>query len=132
MAVLTFKPAGEVDINSKTKFRDSATTTHVKIKVPEKIRVPENHNDLIQNVANRKQECQKTINKVLTKSQFRESSTLSLEQLWEFGKESSVLAVQELCQNEYISVTDTQATNQNSCNRYSDTRNETTLLELPK
>ncbi|PKK70017.1 hypothetical protein RhiirC2_712224 [Rhizophagus irregularis] len=52
---------------------------------------------------------------------------------WEFGNESRVLAVWELYRNEYIipsSVTVTQTTDQNSCNRNSDTKNESTLLEL--
>ena len=69
----------------------------------------------------------------MTASQFRELSSLSSRCKWKIEKESSVLIVQKLCQNEYIvlsSIIEIQATNQNLCNRNSDTKNETTLLKL--
>ncbi|CAB4436691.1 unnamed protein product [Rhizophagus irregularis] len=67
-------------------------------------------------------------------SQFRESSSLSSECEWEFEKESGALAVRELCQDVHIvpsSITETQATNQNTCNNDNNTRNATNLHELP-
>jgi hypothetical protein len=148
MAVSTFRPVGEVDINSRARTRGPTINTHgqtmagsnkcdVEIKAPEaqeKIRAPENHNDLVWSVTNRKQECQKTNNKVSTGCRFNEPSSLSSGQSWEFEKESIALAVRELCRNKHMvpsSVTDARAINQNSCNRNSDTKKETTLLELP-
>ncbi len=119
MAVSTFRPVGEVDINSRAKIRDPATTQgltmadsnkcDVEIKAPEKTKVPENQNNLVQSINNRKQECQKINNKFSTASQFRELLSLSLGCEWKIGKESSILAVQELYQNEHMilsSVTD--------------------------
>ncbi|CAG8666055.1 10901_t:CDS:1, partial [Funneliformis caledonium] len=141
MAVSTFRPVGEVDINSRANTRVPATQgptmadsikCGMEIKAPE---APENHNDLVWSVTNRKQECQKTNNKFTTASRFTEPSTLSSGCEWGIGSESRAMAVRKLCRNEYIvpsSITEMRATNQNSCNRNNDTRNETTLLELPK
>ncbi|GBC41059.1 uncharacterized protein OCT59_001861 [Rhizophagus irregularis] len=132
MAVSAFRSIGKVDINFRVKTREPANSNKcdVDIRAQEKT---QNQNDLVQSINNRKQGCQKTNSKLPTANRFIESSSLSLGCEWEFGNESRVLAVQELCRNEYIissSITVTQATDQNSCNGNSDTKNESTLLEL--
>ncbi|CAB5349890.1 unnamed protein product [Rhizophagus irregularis] len=141
LAVLTFRPVSKVDINSKTNIcvfaiQRSTMANSVKyvieIKVPE---IPENYNDLIWSVINRKQECQKINNNFITASQFSEPSSLFSECKWKIGSDFRVLAVQKLCQNEHIipfSIAEMQVTNQNSCNQNDVTRNETTLLKLQK
>ncbi|PKK78353.1 hypothetical protein RhiirC2_861334 [Rhizophagus irregularis] len=51
----------------------------------------------------------------------------------EFGKESSTLAVRELCRNEYMipsSVTDTRVTNQNLCDNNKKSKTDSVLREL--
>ncbi|CAB4408231.1 unnamed protein product [Rhizophagus irregularis] len=140
MAVSAFRSVGEMDINSRAKTRDLANThgptmadsnkCGVDIRAQEKT---QNQNDLVRSIDNRKQGCQKTNSKLPTADRFIEPSSLFSGCEWEFGNESRVLAVQELCQNEHIvpsSVTVTWTTDQNSCNRNSDTKNESTLLEL--
>ncbi|UZO24300.1 uncharacterized protein OCT59_016606 [Rhizophagus irregularis] len=80
-----------------------------------------------------KQGCQKSNNKVSGESRFRESSSLSSGRSWEFGKESSTLAVRELCRNEYMvpsSVTDTRVTNQNLCDNNKKSKTDSVLREL--
>ena len=125
MAVSTFKPVGEVNIDFRANTQFSAiqrptmadiNKCGMKIKVPEKTKAPENHKLLIWSVANRKQEYQKTIDKFMTESRFREPSSLSSGCEWEIARESSPLAVWKLCQNEYMvpfSITETRSTNQN-------------------
>ncbi|CAB5393672.1 unnamed protein product [Rhizophagus irregularis] len=98
-----------------------------------KIKVPENHKDLVQSVANREGEYQKTNIKYVSGNRFNTPSSLSLGCEWEFGRESRALAVWELCQNEHIfpsSITETRATNQNLCNNNIDIKGESSLLEL--
>ncbi|POG81208.1 hypothetical protein GLOIN_2v1508545 [Rhizophagus irregularis DAOM 181602=DAOM 197198] len=92
-----------------------------------------NHDDLVRSIGNRKQGCQKSNNKVSGESRFRESSSLSSGRSWEFGKESSTLAVRELCRNEYMvpsSVTDTRVTNQNLCDNNKKSKTDSVLREL--
>src|SRR5436190_16004826 len=118
MAVSTFKTVGELDNDFRANAHEDTTMTN-SIKCGVEIKRQGNHEGLVQSVANRKQECQKTNNKVSRGSRFKESSSLSSGQSWEFGKESSALAVRELRRNKYMvpsSVTDTRANNQNLCN----------------
>ncbi|CAB5385713.1 hypothetical protein RhiirA1_454969 [Rhizophagus irregularis] len=142
MAVLTSKRVVEVDNDFRANTQGPVTqepATQETImadsnKCIMEVEVPENCKVLIQSIANRKQECQKTINKATSGSQFRELSSLSSECEWEFEKESGALAVRELCQDVPIvssSITETQATNQNTCNNDNNTRNATNLHELP-
>jgi hypothetical protein len=116
MAVSTFKPVGEVDIdfraNTHTQGPQEPATQGSTLADSNKCGV------------------EKTINKVMSGSRFREPSSLSSGREWEFERESRGLTVRELCQNEHIvpsSITETQATNQNSCNNDNNTR---TLQEL--
>ncbi|PKY38307.1 hypothetical protein RhiirA4_391767 [Rhizophagus irregularis] len=141
LAVSTFRPVSEVDINSRANTRDPAiqgpamadgVKCVMEIKAPE---APENHNDLVWSIANRQQECQKTNNNFTTASRFSEPSSLSSGCEWGIGSDFRALAVRKLCRNEPIvpsSLAEMRATNQNSCNRNDVTRNETTLLKLQK
>jgi hypothetical protein len=132
MAVSTFKTVSEVDNNFRANAHKNTIMADSN-KCGVELKRQENYEDLIQNIANKKQEFQKTNSKVLTGSRFKELQSLSSRQLWEFGKESRVLAVQELCQSKYIvpfSGTDTRITNQNFCNNDRNTKNETILQEL--
>ncbi|GES76204.1 hypothetical protein GLOIN_2v1736512 [Rhizophagus clarus] len=142
MVVSTFKPVGEVDIDFRANTRDPGTQGQtmansnkcvMEIKAPEKTKALENHDDLVRSIDNRGQEYQKTNNKFTTTSRFREPSSLSSGCEWEIEKESKALEVRKLCLNEHIFPTvikGTRVTNPNSCNRNTDTKNETTLLEL--
>ncbi|CAB4419151.1 unnamed protein product [Rhizophagus irregularis] len=98
------------------------------------IRRTEDHENLIRGVANRRQEYQKTINKVSTESRLTDPSSLSSGREWEFDKESNVLAIQKLCGDDHIvpsSIIETGTTNQNLCDTDSISRNDATLRELP-
>ncbi|RIA86911.1 hypothetical protein C1645_878377 [Glomus cerebriforme] len=97
----TINIVGEVN----NDFRANAhkdTTMADSIKCGVEIKRQGNHEDLVQSVDNREQEYQKTNNKVLNGSRFRESSSLFSGQLWEFGKESNALAVQKNIRNEIM------------------------------
>ncbi|PKC00711.1 hypothetical protein RhiirA5_365511 [Rhizophagus irregularis] len=137
MAVSTFKTVVEVDNDfraSDIHGYNRYTTMADSIKCGVEIKRQGNHEGLVRSVANRGQEFQKKNNKVSAESRFRDSPSLSSGRSWEFGKESSTLAVRELCRDEYMvpsSVTDTRATNQNLCNDNRNTRNEIMLRELP-
>ncbi|CAG8524140.1 4987_t:CDS:2, partial [Funneliformis caledonium] len=64
----------------------------------------------------------------------RRTEDENLVQDWEFEKESRVLAIWELCENDHIvlsSIMETGTTNQNSCDKDSNSRNDSTLRELP-
>ena len=60
------------------------------------IKVPKNQKDLIWSITNRNKEYQKTINKDMSGSRFREPSFLSLECRWEFEKESRARSYAEM------------------------------------
>ncbi|GBC20968.1 hypothetical protein GLOIN_2v1485279 [Rhizophagus irregularis DAOM 181602=DAOM 197198] len=140
MVISTFKPVGEVDIDFRANSSESAPEPANQRqnmadnnKCGMKIKVPENHKDLVQSVANREGEYQKTNIKYASGNRFNTPSSLSLGCEWEFGRESRALAVWELCQNEHIfpsSITETRATNQNLCNNNIDIKGESSLLEL--
>ncbi|CAB4445834.1 unnamed protein product [Rhizophagus irregularis] len=132
MAISIFKTVSEVDNNFRANAHENTIMADSN-KCGVELKRQENYEDLIQNIANKKQEFQKTNSKVSTGSRFRELPSLSSGQLWEFGKESRVLAVQELRQSKYIvpsSDTDTRITNQNFCNNDKNIKNETILQEL--
>ncbi|RGB30360.1 hypothetical protein C1646_671765 [Rhizophagus diaphanus] len=133
LAVSTSKPVGEVDNDFRANTRGPGTrgpatrdtTLADSNKCSVEVKVPENRKVLVQSVADKKQECQKTVNKATSRSRFRKSSSLSSGHEWEFEKESGALAVQKLCQDVHIvpsSITETQADN--------NTRNATNLQEL--
>ncbi|CAB5360815.1 unnamed protein product [Rhizophagus irregularis] len=130
MAVSTFESVGGVDIDFSGKRGCNAVSNKCDVE----IRASENHKDLIQSVSNRRQVYQKTINSDTTENRFSELSYLFLEHEWEIEKESrALLAVQKLCQNNYMvpsSITETRATNQNLCNNDIYIRSETSLQEL--
>ncbi|RIA81950.1 hypothetical protein C1645_789286, partial [Glomus cerebriforme] len=113
MAVSTFKTVGEVDNDFRANAHED-TTMADSIKCGVEIKQQVNYEGLIRSVANRRQECQKTNNKVS-------------------AEKTRVLVVRELRRNEYMvpsSVTDTRATNQNLCNNNRNTRNESMLQKL--
>ncbi|RIA87333.1 hypothetical protein C1645_878108 [Glomus cerebriforme] len=132
MAISTFKTVSKVDNDFRANAHEDATMTD-SIKYDVKIKQQGNYEGLIQNISNRKQGYQKSNNKVSRESQFRELTSFFSERSWEFGKESSTLAVQELCQNEYMipsSVTDIRAANQNLCNNNKKSKTDSMLREL--
>lgn len=132
MAVSTFKTVSEVDNDFRANAHEDTTMAY-GIKCGVEIKRQGNHDDLVRSIGNRKQGCQKSNNKVSGESRFRESSSLSSGRSWEFGKESSTLAVRELCRNEYMvpsSVTDTQVTNRNLCDNSKKSKTDSVLREL--
>ncbi|UZO07762.1 uncharacterized protein OCT59_028037 [Rhizophagus irregularis] len=96
MAVSTFKTVSEVDNDFRANAHEDTTMADSN-KCGVEIKRQGNHEGLVQSVASRKQEFQKTNSKVSTGSRFRESPSLSSGQSWEFGKESKALAVRKLC-----------------------------------
>ena len=136
MAVSTFKTVGKVDIDFRANTQRCQQPTNqeriptVNNKCGLENREPENHKDL---VANRIQECQKTIIKVPTASRLEELPSISSRQELEIEKESRALAIQQLFGNEHMvpsSIMEKRSTNQNSCNRCINRSSETTLREL--
>ncbi|CAB4406601.1 unnamed protein product [Rhizophagus irregularis] len=140
MAISTFKPVGGVDINFRANSSEPAPESANQRqnmadsnKCGVEIKVPENYKDLVQSVANREGEYQKTNIKYASGNQFNTPLSLSSGCEWEFERKSRALAVWELCRNEHIfptSITEMQATNQDSCNNNINTRGENSLLKL--
>ncbi|CAB4445785.1 unnamed protein product [Rhizophagus irregularis] len=108
MAISIFKTVSEVDNNFRANAHENTIMADSN-KCGVELKRQENYEDLIQNIANKKQEFQKTNSKVSTGSRFRELPSLSSGQLWEF---------------------DTRITNQNFCNNDKNIKNETILQEL--
>jgi hypothetical protein len=140
MGNLTLKPVGKMGFNFQVNnqgCRDNQKQTPsstVNNSCDVEIKRTEDYKNLVQGVANRRQECQKTINKVLTESQLTDPSSLSSGRKWEFDKESNVLAIQKLCKDDHIvssSIMETETTNQNLCDTDSISRNDATLRKLP-
>ncbi|RIA89096.1 hypothetical protein C1645_738905 [Glomus cerebriforme] len=143
MADPTLKPVGEMGFNFRSNTRGSRdnqeqtnqgsiTTDNNSCGV--EIRRTEDHENLVRGVANRRQENQKTINKLSTESRLTDPSSLSSGREWEFEKESRVMVIRKLCGDDHIvpsSIMETGTTNQNLYDKDSISRNDATLRELP-
>ncbi|RIA83428.1 hypothetical protein C1645_743073 [Glomus cerebriforme] len=138
MAVFTFRPVDKVDIDFSANTQRCQQLTNqgqisaVNNKCGLEIRESKDHKDLIQNVTNRIQEYQKILNKDLTGSRLEEPLSISRRE-FEIEKESNVLAIRQLCENEHMvpfSIMEKRSTNQNAFNECSNKNSEIFLREL--
>ncbi|RIA84132.1 hypothetical protein C1645_784742, partial [Glomus cerebriforme] len=138
-AILT--SVGEMDFNFRTNTRgipDSQEINQGPIPTDNnscgvEIRSTEDRENLVWDVANRRHESQKTINKDSTECRLTDPSSLSSGSGWEFERESRELAIRKLCGDDHIvpsSIMETGTTNQNLCDKDSISRNDGTLQEL--
>ncbi|RGB31645.1 hypothetical protein C1646_763849 [Rhizophagus diaphanus] len=136
------KPVGKIDFNFKPNTqenRNNQEQTNQGLTPTDnnscdvKIRKIEDYKNIIQCITNRRQEYQKIIINVLTKKRFTDLSSFSLGYKWKFEKESRVMIIQKLCENDHIvpfNIIKMENTNQNLYDKDSISKNDSTLRKL--